>query len=98
MDFPGDFDIYSVPPEYKKEGTDVQNLVLTSAVFCTKFSSDGRYIAAGCRRTAQMYNTKTGAMTCILIHDSPGIDGDLCIWGACFSPNGKWLITITNDM
>ena len=32
-----------------------------SVVCCVKFSSDGKYLATGCNKTAQIYDTKTGA-------------------------------------
>jgi glucose repression regulatory protein TUP1 len=34
-----------------------------SVVCCVRFSSDGKYLATGCNRTAQIYDTKTGAKT-----------------------------------
>ena len=30
---------------------------------CVRFSSDGKYLATGCNRTAQIYDTKTGLKT-----------------------------------
>jgi WD40 repeat protein len=32
-------------------------------VCCVRFSSDGKYLATGCNKTAQIYDTKTGAKT-----------------------------------
>ena len=34
-----------------------------SVVCCVRFSSDGKYLATGCNRTAQIYDTKTGLKT-----------------------------------
>lgn len=34
-----------------------------SVVCCVRFSNDGQYLATGCNRTAQIYDTKTGAKT-----------------------------------
>lgn len=30
---------------------------------CVRFSADGKYLATGCNRTAQIYDTKTGLKT-----------------------------------
>jgi glucose repression regulatory protein TUP1 len=32
-----------------------------SVVCCVRFSPDGRYVATGCNRTAQIYDAKSGA-------------------------------------
>ena len=32
-------------------------------VCCVRFSADGKFLATGCNRTAQIYDTKTGAKT-----------------------------------
>ena len=34
-----------------------------SVVCCVRFSADGKYLATGCNRTAQIYDTKTGHKT-----------------------------------
>ncbi|KAG8730767.1 general transcription repressor [Ceratobasidium sp. 428] len=34
-----------------------------SVVCCVRFSQDGKYLATGCNRSAQIYDTKTGAKT-----------------------------------
>lgn len=36
---------------------------LLSVVCCVRFSADGKYLATGCNRSAQIYDTKTGAIT-----------------------------------
>ena len=36
---------------------------IRSVVCCVRFSADGKYLATGCNRTAQIYDTKTGAKT-----------------------------------
>lgn len=33
---------------------------LDSVVCCVKFSNDGKYLATGCNRTAQIYDVKDG--------------------------------------
>jgi WD40 repeat protein len=34
-----------------------------SVVCCVRFSADGKFLATGCNRTAQIYDTKTGTKT-----------------------------------
>ena len=34
-----------------------------SVVCCVRFSADGKFLATGCNRTAQIYDTKTGQKT-----------------------------------
>jgi glucose repression regulatory protein TUP1 len=38
-------------------------LSYSSVVCCVRFSSDGKFLATGCNRTAQIYDTKTGVKT-----------------------------------
>jgi len=40
-----------------------------SVVCCVRFSADGKFLATGCNRTAQIYDTKTGLKTW-LVRDS----------------------------
>jgi glucose repression regulatory protein TUP1 len=37
--------------------------IVCSVVCSVRFSPDGQYLATGCNRTAQIYDTKTGAKT-----------------------------------
>ncbi|KIL53808.1 hypothetical protein M378DRAFT_19534 [Amanita muscaria Koide BX008] len=75
----------------------VHNLVHESVVCCVRFSSDGKYLVTGCNRTAQIYDTKTGAKTCVLTDETAGKAGDLYIRSVCFSPDGKLLATGAED-
>ncbi|KIL58694.1 hypothetical protein M378DRAFT_63110, partial [Amanita muscaria Koide BX008] len=75
----------------------VHDLVHESVVCCVRFSSDGKYLATGCNRTAQIYDTKTGAKTCVLTDETAGKAGDLYIRSVCFSPDGKLLATGAED-
>ena len=34
-----------------------------SVMCCVRFSADGKYVATGCNRTAQIYDTKTSQKT-----------------------------------
>ncbi|CCO27421.1 Transcriptional repressor rco-1 [Rhizoctonia solani AG-1 IB] len=66
-------------------------------VCCVRFSQDGKYLATGCNRSAQIYDTKTGAKTCVLIDEAATKTGDLYIRSVCFSPDGKYLATGAED-
>jgi general transcriptional corepressor TUP1 len=41
--------------------------VSDSVVCCVRFSADGKYLATGCNRTTQIYDTKTGQKTWLSI-------------------------------
>jgi general transcriptional corepressor TUP1 len=75
----------------------VHTLMHESVVCCVRFSADGRYLATGCNRTAQIYDTKTGVKTCVLADENAGKAGDLYIRSVCFSPDGKYLATGAED-
>ncbi|THV03736.1 WD40 repeat-like protein [Dendrothele bispora CBS 962.96] len=75
----------------------VHTLMHESVVCCVRFSSDGKYLATGCNRTAQIYDTKTGQKTCVLADENADKAGDLYIRSICFSPDGKYLATGAED-
>ncbi|KAJ7017158.1 chromatin associated protein [Mycena alexandri] len=75
----------------------VHTLVHATVVCCVQFSADGRYLATGCNRTAQIYDVKTGAKTCVLVDESAGNSGDLYIRSVRFSPDGRFLATGAED-
>ncbi|XP_006463192.1 hypothetical protein AGABI2DRAFT_224855 [Agaricus bisporus var. bisporus H97] len=75
----------------------VHTLMHESVVCCVRFSADGKYLATGCNRTAQIYDTKTGQKTCVLVDEAAGKSGDLYIRSVCFSPDGKFLATGAED-
>ncbi|KAJ8488398.1 hypothetical protein ONZ45_g11108 [Pleurotus djamor] len=75
----------------------VHTLMHESVVCCVRFSADGKYLATGCNRTAQIFDTKTGAKTCVLADEGAGKAGDLYIRSVCFSPDGKYLATGAED-
>lgn len=64
---------------------------------CVRFSPDGKFLATGCNRSAQIYDTKTGAKTCVLTDQPANSKGDLYIRSVCFSPDGKLLATGAED-
>ncbi|KAL1742323.1 WD40-repeat-containing domain protein [Schizophyllum fasciatum] len=68
-----------------------------SVVCCVQFSADGKYLATGCNRTAQIYELKTGQKTCVLADEAASQTGDLYIRSVCFSPDGKYLATGAED-
>ncbi|KAI0322872.1 WD40-repeat-containing domain protein [Amylostereum chailletii] len=75
----------------------VHTLTHESVVCCVRFSADGKYLATGCNRTAQIYDTATGAKTCVLTDTNAPKSGDLYIRSVCFSPDGKYLATGAED-
>ncbi|KAJ8085523.1 general transcription repressor [Marasmius tenuissimus] len=83
-----------------REGSDV-NLLHTlehsSVACCVRFSADGRYVATGCNRTAQIYDVKTGDKICVLEDEAADREGSLYLRGVCFSPDGKYLATGGED-
>ncbi|KAI0724965.1 WD40-repeat-containing domain protein [Fomitopsis betulina] len=84
----------------KKRALDVSlqhTLMHESVVCCVRFSADGKFLATGCNRTAQIYDTKTGQKTCVLVDEAASKTGDLYIRSVCFSPDGKLLATGAED-
>ncbi|MCJ1458371.1 general transcription repressor [Mycoblastus sanguinarius] len=75
----------------------VHNLVHESVVCCVRFSHDGRYVATGCNRSAQIFDVGTGNQVTKLQDDSVDKDGDLYIRSVCFSPDGMYLATGAED-
>lgn len=76
----------------------LHNLVHESVVCCVRFSNDGKYIATGCNRSAQIFDARDGRKVCELLDDNvQDKDGDLYIRSVCFSPDGKLLATGAED-
>jgi len=75
----------------------VHTLEHSSIVCCVRFSADGRYVATGCNRSAQIFDVKTGQKVVHLQDDSVERDGDVYIRSVCFSPDGRYLATGAQD-
>ncbi|KAG1169324.1 hypothetical protein G6F70_008526 [Rhizopus microsporus] len=68
-----------------------------SVVCCVKFSSDGRYLAAGCNQATYIYDTLAATRVAVLQDENAGREGDLYIRSVSFSPDGKYLATGAED-
>jgi glucose repression regulatory protein TUP1 len=75
----------------------VHTLQHESVVCCVRFSHDGKYVATGCNRSAQIYDVATGDKICVLQDESIDLNGDLYIRSVCFSPDGRYLATGAED-
>ncbi|KAK7951759.1 chromatin associated protein [Apiospora aurea] len=75
----------------------VHTLDHQSVVCCVRFSHDGKYVATGCNRSAQIYDVTTGEKVCVLQDENADVSGDLYIRSVCFSPDGKYLATGAED-
>lgn len=75
----------------------VHHLSHDSVVCCVRFSRDGKYLATGCNRSAQIFDVTTGQNVATLQDESVDKDGDLYIRSVCFSPDGKYLATGAED-
>jgi len=68
-----------------------------SVVCCVKFSHDGKYLASGCNKSAQIYDVETGEKIHNIYADELGKEGDLYIRSVCFSPDGRYLALGAED-
>lgn len=76
----------------------VHSLTHESVVCCVRFSHDGKYVATGCNRSAQIFDVQTGEKVCVLEdHNASDMAADLYIRSVCFSPDGRYLATGAED-
>lgn len=78
----------------------VHSLQHDSVVCCVRFSHDGKYVATGCNRSAQIFDVASGEKVCVLEdHNATDPMGgtDLYIRSVCFSPDGRYLATGAED-
>lgn len=75
----------------------INTLVHDSVVCCVRFSHDGKYVATGCNRSAQIFEVSSGNQVVKLQDDSVEKEGDLYIRSVCFSPDGMYLATGAED-
>ncbi|KAF3925107.1 hypothetical protein AA313_de0210003 [Arthrobotrys entomopaga] len=68
-----------------------------SVVCCVRFSQDGKYLATGCNRSAQIFDVQSGHKVTVLQDETVDRGGDLYIRSVCFSPDGYFLATGAED-
>jgi WD40 repeat protein len=74
----------------------VHTLRLDSIVFCVRFSADGKYVATGCRTSAQIFDVINGEKIYVFRDDSL-VGNKAAIFSVCFSPDGRYLVTAGQD-
>ncbi|KAF7327431.1 Chromatin associated protein [Mycena kentingensis (nom. inval.)] len=75
----------------------IHTFIHETVVCCIHFSADGRLLATGCNRTAQIFDVQTGRKMCVLQDNTTSRTGDLYIRSVRFSPDGRFLATGAED-
>ncbi|CAK5262512.1 unnamed protein product [Mycena citricolor] len=75
----------------------IHTFVHETVVCCIHFSHDGKFLATGCNRTAQIFSVLTGHRICTLADETASETGDLYIRSVRFSPDGRFLATGAED-
>ncbi|KAG5961354.1 transcriptional regulatory protein rco1 [Claviceps cyperi] len=78
----------------------VQTLDHDSVVCCVRFSPDGRYIATGSNKLAQIFDANNGRKVCmfeIQCDDAQDKSADLYVRSLGFSPDGRYLVAGSED-
>ncbi|KAJ7906200.1 chromatin associated protein [Mycena leptocephala] len=77
----------------------IHTFIHETVVCCIQFSGDGKYLATGCNRTAQIYDVQTGRRIWPQRAGRRGVqqNGDLYIRSVRFSPDGRFLATGAED-
>jgi len=68
-----------------------------NAVVCVGFSHDGKYVATGCKRSARIFDVKTGDNVCVFRDGTEDMSGSNFVRSVCFCPNGKYLAVAGED-
>jgi hypothetical protein len=66
-----------------------------SVVCCTNFSPDGKRIAICSNKAASIFDVRTGIILCEFSHCAD--EGDMYVRSVCFSPDGNYLVTGSED-
>ncbi|KAJ8067481.1 hypothetical protein OCU04_004825 [Sclerotinia nivalis] len=75
----------------------LHNLQHESVVCSVRFSYDGKYVATGSNRVAQIFDVNTGQNICILQDELIDPVNENYIRSVCFSPDGRYLATGAED-